>query len=243
MKLTKEEIKALMPLDTPRDVRIKFKKVGRLQYISHLDLQRTLMRVIARSGIPVWFTKGFNPHAKLVFAAPIAVGVQSVCEYLDIRVDRDISCDRILELLNAELTEELCATEVYLPETKFSDIASADYEIEIKTDGASSAKASDIERILTTSPLTVTKKTKAGDGEKKIDIVPMIMRLRVSYSESEGTIKIAARLPAGNNESLNPDLLVCALKEKSAVLAGNPAFEWYTIMRTMLYDAGGKEFR
>lgn len=241
MKLTKEEIKALPPLETPRDVRIKFIKVGKLQYISHLDLQRTLMRVIARSGIPIWFTKGYNPHAKLVFAAPIAVGVQSVCEYLDIRVDHDISCREITELLNAELTNELSITEIYQPETGFADIVSADYSIEIKTDGASSVKADEILRILTTSPLTVTKKTKSGD--KEIDIVPKIMKLNVFYSETEGTVKMTVRLPAGNTESLNPDFIIDALRGKSAILVGDPTREWYTIMRTGLYDANGKEFR
>jgi radical SAM-linked protein len=241
MKLTKEEIKSLPPLETPRDVRIKFKKVGKLQYISHLDLQRTLMRVIARSGIPVWYTKGFNPHAKLVFAAPIAVGVQSVCEYLDIRVDRDISCAEITELLNAELTNELCVIESYLPETGFADIVSADYSFEIKTDGASSEKAADISRILTTSPLNVIKKTKSGD--KEIDIVPKIMKLSVFYSESEDTVKMTVRLPAGNTESLNPDFLIDALREKAVILVGDPTREWYTIIRTGLNDTNGQEFR
>ncbi len=241
MKLTKEEIKALPPLETPRDVRIKFIKVGKLQYISHLDLQRTFMRVIARSGIPVWFTKGYNPHAKLVFAAPIAVGVQSVCEYLDIRVDHDISCEEITELLNHELTNELSVTETYQPETGFADIVSADYSIEIKTDNASTGKADEIRHILTSSPLTVIKKTKSGD--KEIDIVSKIMKLNVFYCETEGTVKMTVRLPAGNTESLNPDFIIDALRGKSVVLDGDPAREWYTIMRTGLFDANGKEFR
>lgn len=53
-------------------VRLKFRKVGDLQYISHLDLQRTFNRVIKRSGIPVWYTQGFNPHMKLVFSSPLS---------------------------------------------------------------------------------------------------------------------------------------------------------------------------
>ena len=74
-------------LNPPVNVRLKFRKTGNRQYISHLDLQRTFNRVLVRSCIPVWYTKGFNPHIKLVFSTPLSVGTQSVCEYLDIRVD------------------------------------------------------------------------------------------------------------------------------------------------------------
>ena len=92
-KLTeKKRIRELEALERPFTVRLKFRKVGSLQYISHLDLQRTFMRVIVRACIPAWYTKGFNPHAKLVFSTPLSVGAQSVCEYLDIRIDREMSC-------------------------------------------------------------------------------------------------------------------------------------------------------
>ena len=42
-------------------IRVKFKKVGNLQYISHLDLVRTMHKVIVRAKLPLWYTEGFNP--------------------------------------------------------------------------------------------------------------------------------------------------------------------------------------
>ena len=87
MKLTEKNIRATVP----RVVRIKFIKVGSLQYISHLDLQRTMARACrTKSGLVY---RGFNPHIKLVFAVPLAVGVESICEFLDIRITGDISCE------------------------------------------------------------------------------------------------------------------------------------------------------
>ena len=71
-KLTEKKRLREMPLlEQPITVRLKFRKVGSLQYISHLDLQRTFNRVISRACIPVWYTKGFNPHIKLVFSTPL----------------------------------------------------------------------------------------------------------------------------------------------------------------------------
>ena len=69
------EVKFTLPmLEVPRTVRIKFQKVGNLQYISHLDLQRSFNRVLVRAGLPLWYTKGFNPHIKMVFGMPLPVG-------------------------------------------------------------------------------------------------------------------------------------------------------------------------
>ena len=119
----KRRVLALPELTPPRTVRLKFCKVGTLQYISHLDLQRTFNRIINRACLPVWYTKGFNPHIKLVFSTPLSVGAQSVCEYLDIRIDREMSCEEIKERLNAEMTDEFYITDAYLPSSDFSEIA------------------------------------------------------------------------------------------------------------------------
>ena len=79
----KKRLSSLPTVEPPFTVRLKFRKVGKLQYISHLDLQRTFMRVIVRACIPAWYTKGFNPHAKLVFSTPMSVGTESEYEFLD----------------------------------------------------------------------------------------------------------------------------------------------------------------
>ena len=102
------DVKFTLPmLAEPRTVRIRFRKVGNLQYISHLDLQRTFNRVLVRAGLPLWYTKGFNPHIKMVFGMPLPVGSESECEMLDVRIERDMSLDEIKERLNRELTDEL----------------------------------------------------------------------------------------------------------------------------------------
>ena len=49
-------------------VRLRFYKKGSLSYIAHLDLVRTLTKSIARAGIPVRYSEGFNPHPLLGFA-------------------------------------------------------------------------------------------------------------------------------------------------------------------------------
>ena len=238
-KLTeKKRIRELPEFERPLTVRLKFQKVGSLQYISHLDLQRTFMRVIVRACLPVWYTKGFNPHAKLVFSTPLSVGAQSVCEYLDLRIDREMSCEEIKDRLNRELTEELCITDAYIPTRDFSEIAWATYDIEMCTENASPEMAKSIQSLLTTSPVTLTKKTKA--GEKEIDIVPMINEIKTEY---DGNIRIHCTLSASSTEYLNPEMRVTAMKQHLGVMSGDPSEEWYTIMRTELLKSDMTRFQ
>ena len=103
-------------------MRIKFKKVGSLQYISHLDLVRTMHKIIVRSHLPLWYTEGFNPKPKMVFAAPLSIGVESLAEYMDIRLVEEISPDEVKRRLNANMTDEMQVLDAYYAETKLTEL-------------------------------------------------------------------------------------------------------------------------
>ncbi len=238
--IEKKRLGTLPVLERPVTVRLKFRKTGSLQYISHLDLQRTFNRVIVRACLPVWYTKGFNPHAKLVFSTPLSVGAQSICEYLDIRIDREMTCEEIRERLNSELTDELYITDAYIPANDFAQIAWSAYELEMFTDGANADMASKAQQILTTSPLLLTKRTKS--GEKEVDIIPLIHSMDIKFDDIAETLKIECVLSASSTDYLKPEMIVTALKQEFGILCGNPTKEWYTIMRTGLYKSDLTDF-
>ena len=239
----KSDLTKWKKLDTPKTVRIKFRKVGDLQYISHLDLQRTIARVLVRANIPMWYTQGFNPHAKVIFGLPLSVGTESECEFIDLRIDRDIPPEDIKKQLNCELTDEMQILEAYEPTSKFQDVAWAKYEICLRFPSASATVAQELQALYTTSPLNMTKKSKSGD--KEIDVCTMIRKINTVYNEDRPSeIRISAILSAGNAEHLNPELLIKAAKDRLGILCGNPAEESYTILRTHVYTADGvTEFR
>ena len=239
----KAEISQWKKLDTPKTVRIKFRKVGNLQYISHLDLQRTMARVLVRAKIPMWYTQGFNPHAKVIFGLPLSVGTESECEFIDLRIDRDIPPAAVKEQLNRELTNETCIVDAYEPTSKFQDIAWAKYEIAIHSPTLNATTAEKLQTLYTTSPLHMIKKTKSGD--KEIDISALIRKINVVYNQDRPTeIRISALLSAGSQEHLNPEMLIKAARDRGLILDGNPAEETYSILRTHVYLEDGKtEFR
>ena len=237
-KMTPGEKKLSLPmLETPITVRIKFCKIGNLQFVSHLDLQRTFHRVLVRANIPMWYTKGFNPHAKLVFGLPLSVGTESMCEMADLRIERKIELEDIKKQLNEQLTDEMYVLEAYYPTTKFADIAYADYTITLKAPSITKDSA-----IKATSrfmlPIMMMKKSKS--GEKEVDITTFIKR--IEFEADDGILTAKAVLSAGSSENLNPEYIVTALRECDE-LGEDLGDLTYSIMRNKVFDSYMIEFK
>ena len=104
--------------------------MGMAKYISHLDLLRCFTRSIMRSGLPVEYSQGFNPHQKMTFALPLPVGVTSECEYVDISFEDGKASDREIEQkLNDNLPPDIRVLSVGDIAFKASDIVCAEYFI------------------------------------------------------------------------------------------------------------------
>ena len=212
-------------------VRIRFEKTGSLQYISHLDLHRTFCRLLVRKGIPVWYSEGFTPHPRLVFATPLSVGAESICEYMDVFVvgtEESVDTDVFRWKLTDSEIDGLKITDVYLPKTKFSAITDSDYVIRVHTENADETLAKQCDTVLHKQPLVVLKRTKS--GEKDVDISAQIKNVQVTLEEGE--LVIRARLCADSAGFLNPEYLVKVLIRECGILSADPTKEAYSILRT-----------
>lgn len=231
-------------LPEPITYRVVFRKTGNLQYFSHLDLQRTWQRVLVRASIPMWYTQGFNPHSKIVYGVPLPVGSEGVREMVDLRIDRAITPEEMRDQLNAELTDEMSVSEVYIPVSSFSDIAMGVYEITLSTPGDAAESAERINALFARDgePMIMTKRTKSGD--KEVNILPMIHSL-TAVAQEDGTVAVSATLSAGNNENLNPEYVIQAMKDRLGLLSDttHPETCWYRILRTGFLRADGTAFR
>ena len=221
-------------------IRLKFKKVGNLQYVSHLDLVRTMNKIVVRADLPLWYTEGFNPKPKLVFAAPLSIGTESVCEFLDLRLTERIDPEIIRERLNANMTGEMQISEAYYPETKFTDLKWLSYSMQFKTVGASDELADKCNEVLSSDRIEILKNTKS--GEQMVDIRPLI---KSAVAEFDGEfLCIKAILCADPSSFLNPEYLVKVLRERCGVLSsGNLTEEYYSIVREEAFKEDMSEFK
>ena len=203
-----------------KNVRVFFKKKGRLRFVSHLDMNRFFTRVLRKSGLPIWYTEGFNPHPYLTFALPLSLGFESDYEILDFRlVDDEFSLNKVEEYLNPVLPEYIEIIKVAEPIMKPGKILYAGFTLKFENEDT----AKSFEDFLACGNVVINKKTKKGDIK-----VEEVSSKILSVKANGETVTLV--LSAGN-DNLNPSLLVAAFnkeqqKERSVL---------YT--RTALYTA------
>lgn len=236
------EKKGITPPTEPRVVRLGFTKHGGIIFTSHLDLQRTMMRILARADLPLWFTQGFNPHAKLVFGLPLPLGCASECELMDIRLENDsaMSCDEVLFRMRGATVPGLEFISCYPAAVKFADIASADYTITLRLPGVGAVTDREVGDMLAEPSIVTKKKTKSGIVEA--DIAPLIHSSHVT--REAGALKIDVRLAAGAVDNLSPELLVKVILERFGVRAKSSSMGAdYLIVRSAVYNTRGELFK
>lgn len=191
-----------------KNVRIWFEKKGTARYISHLDLTRCMSRALKLSGLPVWYTEGFNPRIYMTYSMPLSLGVQGERECMDIRLTEDVPFDNVVRCLNEKLPPDINVFAAAEPVEKFDEIAYGDYEMYLEHDSSEKLKET-LSALLNRDELLVMKHGKKGD--KQIDIKPDF-ESAVMECESKEILKVSLRLPCSVSGSVNPSLLLEALK-------------------------------
>ena len=193
-------------------VRAVFEKKGRAKYISHLDLNRCMLRTFRRSGLPIWYTEGFNPHPYYSFALALSLGYESGCEILDFNLNEDIPLDVIRDRLNAVMPEGMRVVLVAEQKMKITRIAKAEYSFSLFSENTSEL-LKDINELLESDQILVDKKTKK--GIKTVDIKPETEVCKCEATEK--SVDMIMRLPAGTKTNYNPNLFFEALVKHGCV--------------------------
>ena len=200
-----------------------------MKFVSHLDMNRFMTRLVNKGKIPVWFTEGFNQHAYFNFAVPLSLGFEGGYEILDLRiVDPNYSNEQLVADLNRASIPDIEFIDAKQPVSKMKEIAFAEFEMTFdKVDTEISKKINaffDREHI-------ITQKTTKKGGTKDIDIAPLIKKAELCDN------KLTLILTAGNENNLNPTLVLKTLFETEQL---DPIY--YTVKRTMIYNKEMQSF-
>lgn len=209
--------------------RIKYERNDDARFISHLDLMRTMNRALKRSGAPLEYTKGFNPHTIMTVALPLSVGITSECEYLDITFSDRVDTASLRDKLNGVMPSGIKVLEIRSAEEEraFKYIDKAKYVVRFTSDAAP-----DCEGFLAMGEAVITKKSKS--GEKEENILPDIFLL--TSRESDGIQEIEMLLSAGSKRNLKPELVMSAIDKFQNIGAKD-----ITIHRKNIYFDDGAE--
>ena len=216
-----------------RAVKFRFRETGALTYVSHLDINRAVMRGLVKSKLPLYYTEGFNPIPKLTFASPLSVGCGGENELARFKIVEEVSDEYIFNRLKESMPDGIEVLEVYSSDSNFKSIAWAENEIDFKCTVPENAKE-ELEKLFV-GPVVVLKKTKS--SEKEVDISPYFKD--ISFEETRDGMKIKVFTCADNTNYLNPEYIAgVALKVLSEGDTG-----YHTITRKQFYTADGKVFR
>ena len=98
----------LFPLTMPRQrVRIRYSKLGRLKFIGHNDLLRTLEALFRRARLPLAMSSGFHPKVRMSFPGALPLGYESIDEVFDMELTESVDIHTLLADLNRHTLEGL----------------------------------------------------------------------------------------------------------------------------------------
>lgn len=194
-------------------IRFKFTKQGYVKFVGHLDTIRLFQRAIRVARLPISYSQGFNPHAKVFFALPLSVGVASCGEYMDMLTDTDVDMQQVKTSLNEILPEGIKILEATAiaegTPSLMSLVTTADYRITFEEGQLTDAQIEGAKERLSQETLVVLKKGKKKTRE--VDIRPLIHKVDIETT-GLGTV-FNVKIAAGSMENLSVDLLLKSLLE------------------------------
>jgi len=133
-------------------IRVRFSRDQELKFISHLDIMRLWQRALHRAGIPLAYTEGFSPHPRISLAVPLAVGVTSQAELMDIFCHKWVSPHSFTAAVSQQLPPGVAIIQANmiapnLPSLQ-SQVRYAEYDVELETDKEQAEVEAALERLL-----------------------------------------------------------------------------------------------
>lgn len=118
-------------------LRVRFSRGEEIKFISHLDMMRLWERAFHRAQIPLAYSEGFSPHPRLSLAVPLAVGVTSEAELMDIFVTKLVSPHWFTGAVSQQLPPGIEVLGVYqiglnMPSLQ-SQVRYAEYRVKMET--------------------------------------------------------------------------------------------------------------
>ncbi|MDR1411511.1 MAG: TIGR03936 family radical SAM-associated protein [Spirochaetaceae bacterium] len=89
-------------METSRMI-FSFTKEGSAVWLSHLSIIEVFSMTMCRAGIPMLFTQGFNPLAKIDFASPLSIGIAAEGEIATADLELRIDAEEFIRRVNRRL--------------------------------------------------------------------------------------------------------------------------------------------
>lgn len=163
-----------------KKVRLRFTKKGETCFLSHLELAQLFYRASKRADLPLCYSEGFHPMPRIIFAAALPVGVESLLEIVDLELEGPITSHEVTERLGPHLPHgiEILGAEEVLLNIPFSPLPGrSTYWISLDHFLTREEVASRVSKALENKPIVIEQERKA--KKRSLDLRPLIDRMEV----------------------------------------------------------------
>jgi radical SAM-linked protein len=218
---------------TVQRLRLRYAKRGRLRFTSTRDFQRALERALRRTGVPMAYSQGFNPHPRISYTNAAPTGTASEAEYVELAVTSILDPEKVRAALDAALPPGLDVLEVV--EVRSADFAerlqASVWVIDLPGVDADLARAA-VTAFLAAPAVEVQRLTKS--GMRAFDARGPVLRLEVRDAPGEsprtggeqastGPCAILDLVVRHVTPSVRPDDVLAALRQVADLVPPVPA--------------------
>jgi radical SAM-linked protein len=198
-------------------MRVWFRTDDTVKYVGHLDMHRTWERAIRRAQLPLAYTQGFNPQARLQFAAALPVGFTGEAEVADVFLNEELQPAAFVERLTAALPPGIRPVDAQsvpreLPSLQ-SQVNGASYRVEVETDDDEMTFCERLAEFLGRSE--AWRERRKGKDISRYDLRPLIQELRYTGAVAAGH-SFAVTMRAEPGATGRPDELLAELGFETA---------------------------
>jgi len=171
-------------------VAIRLSIGGDLRFISHHDTMRFFERAIARAGLPVKFSEGFNPRPRISLPLPRPVGVASEADVLVIELSEPLEPAAVLSRLSAQVPPDLCLQEAWVLEGSGAlHPRTAQYELELPAELLHSVREK-ISELTARSEWLVSRTAQRDKRDGQIDLRPFLFDAKTGPDSVSWTVSV-----------------------------------------------------
>ncbi|MDR0327897.1 MAG: TIGR03936 family radical SAM-associated protein [Planctomycetaceae bacterium] len=191
-------------------VRIRFSKRGRLKFIGHKDLLRTLEALFRRARLPLAMSNGFHPKVKMSFPSALALGYESLDEVLELEMSESaspVNIDVLLADLNRQSLEGLTFLSARLLQEreKKAILLSSVFQMTVPPEWCEQT-AERIESFLAETSVIVSKST-----GKSVDVRSAVVQMAL---DNKGELTVELRSQTGPEAGIKEVLKVLELDKE-----------------------------
>lgn len=200
-------------------LRVTYSHQGPLRYVGHLDVVRTWERALRRAAMPLAYSKGFNPQAKLQFASGLPLGTTGRAEIMDVVltevIDPAAFADQVTPQLPAGLAIVAVAEAPVKTKALQGLLRASKWHADLQTDLGSDELEARVRSFMDSASYEATRKRKGRNV--KYDLRNLVLEMEVAGEAEPGWQRLLITLRSEPSATGRVDAVLAALGLGDAV--------------------------